>query len=66
MSDRVEFCQQQAADCAQAAERLEPGPLRDGYLAMAKEWLKIAENIERVKSGDHVPSAPIKAILPNA
>lgn len=51
MVDRVAFCRQKAAESAEHAKGLPPGMLRDSYLALAKQWLDLAENIERTKSG---------------
>jgi hypothetical protein len=51
MIDRSDFSWQKAAECAEQAKALPPGILRDGYLALAKQWLDLAENIQRRQSG---------------
>lgn len=44
--DRKLYCQQQAAECASAANATNLSEIREAYLNMEQAWLKLAPDID--------------------
>ena len=44
--DRKSYCQQQAAECASAANTTNLSEIREAYLNMEQAWLQLAPDID--------------------